>query len=464
MSNGRPAVVFVHPTVPPLYTGGIETMLSQWIDHFATRGYPVYALHQDRTWTAHRRWEFLGATMIATPTASVERALDYRSRFGEDDATGRLRDEFHRILQDITDEVGRVGVVHANNIHAVAVRPMAEGLAAAANDLGIPAVHLANNVWPVLPGEDPRYVPAGYRHHSGSRGILDAYAARGAWPADGIVTRPGVDPDLFTPDGPADPRISRLPGFKVFLPGRASRVKGAEYLIAAAGLIKLWTARAAEEGTGFLAEQFPALPGLGVSAERFRAVTAAGFGVVLCDSLDPDPDARRDYRLPLRQLATEHGVQDQVTLVALPYDDMPAAHRAADLVVTPSQRPTVAGTRAEQTLEGLCQAVIEGMSSERMVLTTGDGSQTEAVLHAYGERAAAAIAEGDDPASLAARILWAWLNPAERRWYARAGRHAAEGEFRLSRSVAGIHEAIAATAPLISRPDEDMAQHQPGVR
>lgn len=128
------------------------------------------------------------------------------------------------------------------------------------------------------------------------RDEVDELAAMGLPRRQATVVPCGVDPERFTPDGPA---AERGPGPRLLQIGRLVPRKGAAVSIAALARI----------------------PG----AELLIA------GGPPAEHLDQDPEARR-----LRALAAEAGVADRLRLLGgVPPDRMPALLRSADLVLCP---------------------------------------------------------------------------------------------------------------------------------
>jgi glycosyltransferase involved in cell wall biosynthesis len=172
-----------------------------------------------------------------------------------------------------------------------------------------------------------------------SRHIAALVAARhGVDPARIRVIPRGVDPAAFDPAAVSPERVARLnrdwclpEGVPVILlPGRLTRWKGQEVLIAALALMR-----------------------------RRDAV------VVLVGSAQ----GRHRFATGLIDLATRSGVADRIRLVGHD-DDMPAALLRADIVVNASTDP-----------EGFGRVVIEAQAMARPVIATAHGGAAETVEH-----------------------------------------------------------------------------------
>jgi glycosyltransferase involved in cell wall biosynthesis len=167
----------------------------------------------------------------------------------------------------------------------------------------------------------------------------------------------GVDPAIFDPAKVSADRIIRLAGAwrlpdghaTVVLPGRLTRWKGQEVLIAA------------------------------LARMRHREVTAVLVGA---------DQGRGSYATSLAQLAERLGVADRVRMVGH-CDDMPAALRLSDVVVNASTDP-----------EGFGRVIIEAQAMARVVIATDHGGAVETIDDGItGLR----VAPGD-PEALAAAI------------------------------------------------------------
>jgi glycosyltransferase involved in cell wall biosynthesis len=202
-----------------------------------------------------------------------------------------------------------------------------------------------------------------------SRTVAGLVSARhGVEPARIRVIPRGVDPAVFDPGAVGPERRATLArdwgvadGQPVLLlPGRLTRWKGQEALIAALA--------------------------------RMRHAEAV---VVLVGG----DQGRRRYAEGLTALAARLGVADRVRLVGQ-VDDMPAAYAIADVVISASTAP-----------EGFGRVVIEAQAMARPVVATNHGGAAETVTH----EATGWLVPPDDAPALAAALDAALDMPAEAR-------------------------------------------------
>lgn len=202
-----------------------------------------------------------------------------------------------------------------------------------------------------------------------SRHIAALVAARhGVDPVRIRVIPRGVDPAAFDPAAVTPDRLARLDrawrlpaGAPVLLlPGRLTRWKGQEVLIAALALM------------------------------RRRDAVAVLVG---------SAQGRHRFAAGLVDRATKAGVADRVRLVGHE-DDMPAALLRADIVINASTDP-----------EGFGRVVIEAQAMARPVIATDHGGAAETVAHGI----TGWLVPPGDPAALAAALDGVLDLPAARR-------------------------------------------------
>jgi glycosyltransferase involved in cell wall biosynthesis len=237
-----------------------------------------------------------------------------------------------------------------------------------------------------------------------SRYVAGLVAARhGVDPARIRVIPRGVDPAVFDPGAVGPERRATLArdwgvadGQPVLLlPGRLTRWKGQEALIAALA--------------------------------RMRHAEAV---VVLVGG----DQGRRRYAEGLTALAARLGVADRVRLVGQ-VDDMPAAYAIADVVISASTAP-----------EGFGRVVIEAQAMARPVVATNHGGAAETVTH----EATGWLVPPDDAPALAAALDAALDMPAEARTAlgarARAAVQAQYTVAAMQRATLEVYRALLAKA------------------
>ncbi len=190
-----------------------------------------------------------------------------------------------------------------------------------------------------------------------------------------IIPR-GVDTERFDPAIVDEGRVAplrqnwNLPAGKtvILLPGRFSRWKGQQVLVAA--LAKLGR------------------------QDIIAAIVGGGS---------------ESYGDEIRRTAEECGVVDRIRIVDT-FRDMPAAYAVADIVTSTSTRP-----------EGFGRVVIEAQAMERIVIATDHGGAKETVIH----NETGFLVPPNDPDALAAALSKALnMTPAERKQMgARARQH-----------------------------------------
>jgi glycosyltransferase involved in cell wall biosynthesis len=237
-----------------------------------------------------------------------------------------------------------------------------------------------------------------------SRYVAGLVTARhGVDPARIRVIPRGVDPAVFDPGAVGPERRATLArdwgvadGQPVLLlPGRLTRWKGQEALIAALA--------------------------------RMRHAEAV---VVLVGG----DQGRRRYAEGLTALAARLGVADRVRLVGQ-VDDMPAAYAIADVVISASTAP-----------EGFGRVVIEAQAMARPVVATNHGGAAETVTH----EATGWLVPPDDAPALAAALDAALDMPAEARTAlgarARAAVQAQYTVAAMQRATLEVYRALLAKA------------------
>ncbi|MDT0346357.1 glycosyltransferase [Streptomyces litchfieldiae] len=196
----------------------------------------------------------------------------------------------------------------------------------------------------------------------------------------------GVDPELFTPEGPAAPR-GPLP-HRLLQLGRLVPRKGAQFSVAALARI----------------------PG----AELVIAGGPRG------GRLDADPEVRR-----LRALARAHGVADRVRFTGgLSRAEVPTLLRGADLVLCPAD------------YEPFGIVPLEAMACGVPVVASAVGGQRDTVADPGTGR----LVPPGDPAALAAAVNALLAAPAERAARGAAGRRRVLTRYRWAAVAAATEE------------------------
>ncbi|WP_059006050.1 glycosyltransferase [Streptomyces specialis] len=218
-------------------------------------------------------------------------------------------------------------------------------------------------------------------------------------PAERIGVGPcGVDPERFTPDGPAAPRGGQP--FRLLQLGRLVPRKGARLSIEA--LAKIPDAELVVAG-GPTPDQGP---------------------------LDADPEVRR-----LRDVARSFGVADRVTFTGgVARADVPALLRSADLVLCPAD------------YEPFGIVPLEAMACGVPVVASAVGGQRDTVA----DPATGRLVPPGDPAALADAVAALLAAPAERAARGAAGRRRVLTRYRWAAVAAAtedVYREIAARRP-----------------
>jgi phosphatidylinositol alpha-1,6-mannosyltransferase len=138
----------------------------------------------------------------------------------------------------------------------------------------------------------------------------------------------------------------------------------------------------------------------------------------------------------LRALAAELGIAERVRFLgAVPHEEMPGLHAAADVFFLPSRR-----TAAWE--ENFPNAALEAMAAGRPVVAGDVGGLPEIVAH--GETGF--LADPDDPAALAAALERLLGDPALARRMGAAGRARAEREFDVRRTARSFYDLLSAVS------------------
>ena len=220
-------------------------------------------------------------------------------------------------------------------------------------------------------------------------------------PSDRISVVPcGVDPRVFSPEGPRWQRPGRRP--LLVQVGRLVPRKGAALAVAALARV----------------------PG----AELVVAGGPSG------PELEADAEVRR-----LRRLASEYGVADRVHLTGgLPREDVPPLLRAADAVLCPAE------------YEPFGIVPLEAMSCGTPVVATAVGGQRDTVVH--GDTGL--LVPPDDADALAEAVRTLLAMPDRGRRFGVAGRRRVLAKYSWARVVAQTEEhyrqVLAARAPALS--------------
>ncbi|ARQ67797.1 glycosyltransferase [Streptomyces marincola] len=276
------------------------------------------------------------------------------------------------------------------------------GIAAlqAARPLGIPLAHTFHALGTVKrrhqgPADTSPVDRIGWERHVGlgcdhtvatCRDEVEELTALGVPPERVSVVPCGVDPDLFTPEGPAAPR-GALP-HRLLQLGRLVPRKGAEVSLAA----------------------LARLP----DAELVIAGGPRGGRV------DADPDVRR-----LREAARSLGVADRVRFTGgLARTEVPPLLRSADVVLCPAD------------YEPFGIVPLEAMACGVPVVASAVGGQRDTVA----DPATGRLVPPGDPAALAAAAGHLLACPAERAACGAAGRRRVLTRFRWAAVAAATEE------------------------
>lgn len=234
----------------------------------------------------------------------------------------------------------------------------------------------------------------------------DAVIANSQWTADHIAREYGFTPRrlVVIPRGvdfarfdPAQVTPARVAAMRarfragqgdivVLLPGRLTRWKGQAVLIEAAARLK-----------------------------------GAGLGHAMRVVLAGDAQGRSDYESELEARSAEAGLGETVTIAGHVLD-MPAAYRAADIVVSASTDPEAFGRIAA-----------EAGAMERPVIASDHGGSREIVLHA---RTGLLVPPGDPAALAAALETMIAMGPEGRQALGRAARAHIARNFTVERMCA----------------------------
>lgn len=311
----------------PPTQGGVETHVADLTRILSERGDTVSCLvgaadgenNSDRTHggiRVHRRTSLRPEVLIRTQAAG--------QRIG-DQLVGR-------IAADIADIGAKADLIHCHNMHHFGDHAARAVFAEAGARPVINTVHdhagnhVLRDVLGALPWTHLIYV---------SHFIRDRLPS----PAPGSVLHLGVPLDRFRPDGPAYAPFDRLERPVIFHPARLLEWKGV--------------------GTGLTA------------FARIRAGLGQGTLVLTAgsDIAEASGPARR-LRDRLVIQATRDGVRDHVVFTDVPYDRMPDALRASDLVWYP--------TTGEEPY-GLVP--LEAMGCGVPVITSDSGGMAETMRH-----------------------------------------------------------------------------------
>ncbi|MDT0308889.1 glycosyltransferase [Streptomyces sp. DSM 44917] len=232
-----------------------------------------------------------------------------------------------------------------------------------------------------------RYVGlACHRTVATCRDEVDELTAMGLPPERISVVPCGVDPDHFTPEGPAAPRTGGR--HRLLQLGRLVPRKGAEVSLAALARIP--------------------------DAEL---VIAGGPGP---EELAGDPDVRR-----LRAAARAHGVADRVLFTGgVPRDEVPRLLRSADLVLCPAD------------YEPFGIVPLEAMACGVPVVASAVGGQRDTVA----DPATGRLVPPGDPDALAEAVNALLAAPEERAARGAAGRRRVLTRFRWAAVAAATEE------------------------
>ncbi len=354
-------IAMLHWAFPPV-VGGVETHLEELGAALVRRGHPVFALVGDET---GRRRTHRGIAVQGDPLMQPRQDADGR----------KLYELFCRFVDQ-----ARPDVLHAHNMHYFSPQH-AEMLRRLKARYGVPLVLTAHNAWhDRLGAEMLRYRDLWDRIIAVSRYLASTLAAQG-YPEDRIdVVHHGIDPDRWTgvPYSPPTPPT-------IFHPARLSLDKGSLTLVRALHSIRrhLPEARLMLAGTGTIVD--------------FASRQAQEVALV---------------RREIQRL----GLEDAVTLEAIPWDEMPAAFGKAQVVTYPSRFDEPFGI-----------AALEGMAAGRPVVVTRVGGMPEFVRDGLD----GFVVEPGDEEELAERLGYLLAHPVLARRMGAAARERAMRRFHL---------------------------------
>ncbi len=355
-------IAMLHWAFPPV-VGGVETHLEELGAALVRRGHKVSALVGDEEASGQRSHR--GISVHRDPLMQPRSDPDPRRLY---DLLSRFADRH------------RPDVLHAHNMHYFSPRH-ADALRRLKEAQGLPLVLTAHNAWHDRLGREMlRYRDLWDRIIAVSHYLADALAAQG-YPAERIdVVHHGIDPERWV----ASPAPEGAPP-TVFHPARLSIDKGSLTLVQAMHRIRrlLPEARLMLAGTGTIVD--------------FASCQAREVGMV-------------------RQEIKRLGLEDAVTLDAIPWAEMPAAFRRAHVVTYPSRFDEPFGI-----------AALEGMAAGRPVVVTRVGGLPEFVRDGVD---GFVIAPGNDQ-ELAERLLYLLAHPVLARRMGAAARDRALRRFHL---------------------------------
>jgi hypothetical protein len=354
-------IAMLHWAFPPV-VGGVETHLEELGAALVRRGHPVFALVGDEA--ANRR-NHRGIAVQGDPLMQPRQDAD----------GGKL----YELLCRFVDQT-RPDVLHAHNMHYFSTTH-AEALRRLKARYGLPLVLTAHNAWhDRLGSELLRYLDLWDRIIAVSRYLGSTLAAQG-YLADRIdVVHHGIDPERWA-------TVAHPPAAAptVFHPARLSLDKGSLTLVRALHRIRhhLPEARLMLAGTGTIVD---------FASRQAREVSLV--------------------RREIRRL----GLEDAVTLEAIPWAEMPAAFGRAHVVTYPSRFDEPFGI-----------AALEGMAAGRPVVVTRVGGMPEFVRDGVD----GFVVQPGDEEELSERLLYLLSHPVLARRMGAAARERAMRRFHL---------------------------------
>lgn len=306
---------------PPTF-GGVESHVHDLARGLTARGHDVTCL----VGGAAADECLDGMRVVRRPELTVERLLAAERQGPR--AVAAAREVMTLLLREISATCG-ADVVHVHNAHHFSAL-LAEALLAEARAPVVNTVH--DRVGEHLRPEvlDLTWSHVLYASHYLHRTLPTTRPHSVVWL--------GIDLTRLSPDGPVDPRLTRLPRPVIFHPARLLRWKGVHVSVAALAHL------------------------------RNRGIEAT---LVLCGSTDIVDDQRelRAYREELVALAARLGVIDRVHFEVFERTRMAEAYRASDLVWYPTIEPEPFGL-----------VPLEAMATGVPIVVSDGGGMRETVL------------------------------------------------------------------------------------